>query len=256
MSIDRVRVKSTAKSLINDLSPHVYITAAEHMIIVFIMTHLLTRLSGFYEYSRNAYTYLQATGGIYTGPWPHVKGPAWAFCIVLYCLIMIINAGYVGYTLSVSRGKEISGRAAFGGFEYPFKAVLVGVLRHILISLGFAFFVIPGFLAAYSYRLVYYVLADHPEYSAIECLRECRRMSKGYKMQLFVLDLSFIGWHIINKIVESMFLPLVEIWLLPYSGITFAIYYNIISGAEYSFTTISYDNDRDGQYPWDGSDGE
>ncbi len=255
MNIDRARAKLTAKSLINDLSPHVYMKSAEHMIIVYIMTSLLTRLSGLHEYSRNMYTYLRATGGIYTGPWPRVHGPAWAFCIVLYFLIMIINAGYVNYTLVVSRSGEISGKAAFAGFDYPVKAVLVGIIRNFLISIGFAFFVIPGFIAAYSYRLVYYVLAEHPEYSAVECLRECRRMSRGFKMQLFLLDLSFIGWHILNEIVESVFLPVVEIWLLPYSGITFAIFYNIISGAEYSFTTITYD-DRHGPFPWDDSDDE
>ena len=241
MNISRPHVKQNSKVLIKERSPQVYLTAFEHMFVVWILTLLLTRLSGYREYTEAYYSFYRATGELYTGAWPSVKLYAWLICIAAYLLIMIIDAGYAAYTLMVSRGQMTDSRSAMSGFDHPLKVICIGLIQKILIYVGLAFFIVPGVMAAYSYKFAYYVLADHPEYSAIECLRESRRISKGYKMQLFMLDLSFIGWRIVNAIIESVFLPVVELWLLPYSGITFATYYNIITNNAFDNRTVPTD---------------
>ena len=66
---------------------------------------------------------------------------------------------------------------------------------------------------------------------------------RGHKWELFVLDLSFLGWMLLS----AMFAP-VTIWLDPYRTITNANYYNRLVGAqggpriyEGSFTDIPND---------------
>lgn len=61
-------------------------------------------------------------------------------------------------------------------------------------------FIIPGIVKAYSYRMVPYILADHPEMSGTEVITLSRQMMDGNKWKSFVLDISFIGWYILATI--------------------------------------------------------
>ena len=104
----------------------------------------------------------------------------------------------------------------------------------------------PGIVAAYRYRQALYLLLDHPERSAWQCLRESGELMSGHKWELFVLDLSFLGWAMLS----AMFAP-VSIWLDPYRAITNAGFYNRLIAArggahviEGSFTDIPNDPQR------------
>ena len=94
----------------------------------------------------------------------------------------------------------------------PFTMVLVGVgdygTRWIFVLL----FVICLFIALYAislrYALAPYLLADRPDDGfSIPILRSVELM-RGWKMELFKLELSFIGWELINLALSSSVLLL------------------------------------------------
>jgi len=43
-----------------------------------------------------------------------------------------------------------------------------------------------------------YILQDNPDMQVSECINESQRMMLGKKLQLFCLDLSFLGWYIVG----------------------------------------------------------
>lgn len=47
-----------------------------------------------------------------------------------------------------------------------------------------------------------------------ECLNESKKVTKGHKWELFVFDLSFIGWDILC----TLSLGIGFLWLLPYKA--------------------------------------
>ncbi len=51
-------------------------------------------------------------------------------------------------------------------------------------------------------------------------------MTDGHKMDMFILDLSFIGWYILG----SLFFGIGGIFVNPYKEATMARLYNILSG--------------------------
>ena len=69
-----------------------------------------------------------------------------------------------------------------------------------------------------------FIFCDDPEKGALECIRESKEMTRGYKGQLFVLDLSFILWHILCII------PFVSIYVEPYVTTTKANFYRALRG--------------------------
>ena len=71
-------------------------------------------------------------------------------------------------------------------------------LKDIFLALWTCLFIIPGVVKCYSYRMVPYILADNPDIGAFEAISLSRKMMNGHKWNAFVLDLSFIGWHILG----------------------------------------------------------
>ncbi len=50
----------------------------------------------------------------------------------------------------------------------------------------------------YSYLMVPYILAENPSTPCREAFRLSSSMMKGYKWRCFLLDLSFLGWYLLN----------------------------------------------------------
>lgn len=110
----------------------------------------------------------------------------------------------------------------FSGFSSDFgELFLLGFLTSLFTALWALLFVIPGIVKAYSWSLIYYIKLDHPEYGWRECMKESAAMMRGYKMKLFLLDLSFIGWYIVG----SLCLGVGTLWVVPYHTTTHAQFY-------------------------------
>ena len=67
-----------------------------------------------------------------------------------------------------------------------------------------------------------YILAENKGKSALACIRESKAMTQGHKMELFVLDLSFIGWDILSAVTYGI----AGIWVTPYKSATKVNVYN------------------------------
>ena len=110
-------------------------------------------------------------------------------------------------------GQKMSVADLFAGFSSDFGGtVVLGLLEAVFVFLWSLLFVIPGIVKAYSYSMIFYIKADHPEYDWHQCFAESKRITKGHKGDLFVMDLSFLGW----LIVGSLCFGIGTLWVEPY----------------------------------------
>lgn len=91
----------------------------------------------------------------------------------------------------------------FHGGTYG-NVVVTMLVRDIKIFLWMLLLIIPGIIKSYEYRMVPYILAEHPELNYSDVLRMSSEMMDGQKMNAFVLDLSFIGWFILSVITGGI----------------------------------------------------
>lgn len=93
---------------------------------------------------------------------------------------------------------------------------LTGLLESLFTFLWALLLIIPGIIKAISYSLVTFILADekYKDISYTQILKKSEEMMQGHKMDYFVLQLSFIGWHLLAILT----LGLLEIWILPYEN--------------------------------------
>ena len=85
-------------------------------------------------------------------------------------------------------------------------------------------FIVPGLIKAYEYSMIPYLLAENPDLSASQAFSLSKQMTTGQKMDLFVLDLSFIGWVFLGLICCGIGLLFVQ----PYPEATKAEVYLIL----------------------------
>jgi hypothetical protein len=80
-----------------------------------------------------------------------------------------------------------------------------------------------------------YILAENKEKSAMDCIEESIDMTDGHKWDLFVLNLSFIGWILL----EIITLGLASIWVAPYMNATRVNAYLSLKPRPTSFETTA-----------------
>ena len=155
----------------------------------------------------------------------------------------------------------------------------------VLLMELFTFALIPYlYFIRLRYALTPYLLMDRPEQGAAAAVRESVGLMRGWKMELFKLDLSFLGWYVLEwglsilaqiiflvptliGILQSgatpetlltlaagttagslvgllLCLP-VELWLLPYTGLARAGFYDArISFVPPAPPVYTYDSNR------------
>ena len=62
------------------------------------------------------------------------------------------------------------------------------------------------------------------------CIRESKRLMAGRKGELFVLDLSFLGWSLL-EIIPYVGMA-VSVYVTPYRGVTMAGFYLAVTGVD------------------------
>lgn len=90
-------------------------------------------------------------------------------------------------------------------FQKNYKNIVkVQFIKCLRIIVGFIFLVIPGIILSYKYYFVPYLLAENPDLRPEEALELSSQMTDGLKVDIFIFDLSFIGWYILSMCVPYL----------------------------------------------------
>ena len=110
-------------------------------------------------------------------------------------------------------------------------SLLTGILYNVFVAIGSMIFVIPGIIFSYSFSMAFYIINDHPDMTAMEALRESRRLMNGHKMQYFILNLSFIGWMLLG----SLCFGVGTLWATAYMSTANAVFYEELVASDASY---------------------
>ncbi len=107
--------------------------------------------------------------------------------------------------------------------------------RDVINFLYFLLLIIPGIIKAYAFSMVPYILADNPNIGTKRAVELSTQMTEGHKFNIFILDLSFIGWYIL----ATFFWALGIHFLNPYIDATKAQLYLVLRDESFkkNFTT-------------------
>ncbi|WP_312280111.1 DUF975 family protein [Oscillibacter sp.] len=150
--------------------------------------------------------------------------PLGSFVSILTSLLgVVLQIGFILYCMDIRRGVRAGYLTLFDGFSFAGRVIGLAILQHVFIFLWSLLFVVPGIVASYRYRFAYLNLCENPELGCMDALELSKKQTVGYKGQLFMLDLSYLGWGLLASF------PIV-IWV---SQASFRSASSIITGAAY-----------------------
>lgn len=131
--------------------------------------------------------------------------------------------GLIIFSLSLSRGQEAKFEQIFQGFNNFGTALGTYLLMALFVFLWSLLLIVPGIIAALSYAMAFYILADDNEKTvkAMEAIDKSKVIMYGYKWKLFCLGLRFF----LLALLCILTLGIGFLWLMPYMQVSMAKFY-------------------------------
>lgn len=151
-------------------------------------------------------------------------------------IVTIIIAGPLSYGLYRvlmetvrATNEKIEIGNMFCGFKEAFgDSLVLYLLMSIFLALWSLLLVVPGIIKYYAYSMAPFLQQDSEDKNWKVNLDKSIEMMNGYKMKLFLLDLSFIGWYILG----ALCLGIGTLFVIPYHQMARANFYEALR-AEY-----------------------
>lgn len=147
-----------------------------------------------------------------------------ATMVVVSVLISMLYSVFIGnaleygvkrYFLQNVHAEKIPISMMFIAFKEDYWNIIkIMLVRNIKTLLWFFLFIIPGIVKSYEYQMIPYILAEDSSMQMNEVFARTRDLTYGKKADLFILDLSFIGWLLLGFVtfgISKLFLsPYIE----------------------------------------------
>ncbi len=149
--------------------------------------------------------------------------------LVLFILALPLTWGFQTLFLGAVRGGEATAKDMFEGYnkELFSRVLTTTLLYYVYVFLWSLLLLIPGCIKSYSYAMTPYILKDNPEMKNNAAIEESMRIMNGHKLELFLLDLSFIGWAILSILTCCIGF----LWLVPYMNMARVNFYEDLKKA-------------------------
>lgn len=182
------------------------------------------------------------------------KAIVYIIMVIVGIVGVLLNIGYTRISLQVHRREPVRMDSLLEGFQIPGRVIGLRLLRALLMLMWTYAILIPAIIllsipitpldrmtesdtwfvmylvvllivavavsTAVSYRYwgTTFILLDHPDYTVRECIRAATEMTRGHRMELFLLDLSLLPWNLLCILTAGI----LYIWKMPYIAAVYA----------------------------------
>lgn len=182
------------------------------------------------------------------------KAIVYIIMVIVGIVAVLLSIGYTRIALQVHRREPVPMESLLEGFQIPGRAIGLRLLRALLMLMWTYAILIPAIIllsipitpldrmtesdtwfvmyivvllivavavsTAVSYRYwgATFILLDHPDYTVRECIRAATEMTRGHRMELFLLDLSLLPWNLLCILTAGI----LYIWKMPYIAAVYA----------------------------------
>jgi uncharacterized membrane protein len=143
-------------------------------------------------------------------------------------IILVASPLQVGCFKFYMTARTAPGNMSMMGFAFKheyFNVVKVQFFRTLYTFLWSLLLIVPGIIKMYEYRMMPYLLADNPSITCDEAFARSKAMMTGQKMNAFLLDLSFVGWHLLGALTFGI---LNFFYVLPWHQLAIAELYEVL----------------------------
>ena len=108
--------------------------------------------------------------------------------------------------------------------DYSVKGILGLLWYSLWVFLWSLLFYIPGIVKSIAYSQMFFVMIENPGIGPMKAMNISKVMTNGHKADLFVMELSFLGWGLLCCLSGGIGL----VWLIPYEMTAFSNAYTAL----------------------------
>lgn len=125
--------------------------------------------------------------------------------LIFFIITLPMAVGYAQLSSRIYIGQTVKvGDVLEAGFANYLRS-LGGMLWMLLfIMLWSLLLIVPGIIKSYSYFAMPYILAEYPNVRIKDALKLSVLMTKGFKSEIWVMQLTFIGWFWLNTLTFGL----------------------------------------------------
>lgn len=146
----------------------------------------------------------------------------------LFAMMIKVGVQYTLLDLMISSGEQ--------NIDHPYKQavqvftgkyfaniILLWLISTMLVQYASMLFILPGLYLVFSQIYFIYKVGNegNKHLGIISTFVNSGMFMRGFKMRYLLLDLSFIGWDILNALTCG----LLSIWLTPYKNMSYTLFY-------------------------------
>ncbi|MCR5621966.1 MAG: DUF975 family protein [Treponema sp.] len=133
--------------------------------------------------------------------------------LVILAIIGILSLAYTKLFLDLWKTREPLPFSAFlSAFSQWGQGILASLWLYLWVFLWSLLFFIPGIVKSYAYSQMFFIVAENPKIGVRKAMKLSIEITRGYKGDLFVMDLSFFGWILLSSLTGG----LLNLYVLPY----------------------------------------
>lgn len=153
------------------------------------------------------------------------------FILIIIAITFVICSVQVGarsyFIELINTEKKPALSKLFSYFSKIFKTWVLYLLMTLLTFIGLFLLIVPGIIIYLSISMAPFIFAENPEISPIEAIIRSVKMMKGHFFELFLLEISFLGWILLSYICTC---SIANILVIPYKLSAETVFYLEISG--------------------------
>ncbi len=137
----------------------------------------------------------------------------------------ILSVASINVYIKMSRSPEpVSFSDFIEGFNNWARAILSVLWQLLWVTLWTLLFIIPGIIKAIAYSQMFYIIVEYKDVSITKAMRISMEITKGHKLDLFIMYLTFLGWDLLSLLTFGI----LQLWLLPYKNMTYINAYHAL----------------------------
>lgn len=257
MLFNRPEAKYRAKMAMRGAYPHPMLVTLVFVLLTTVLTNVIMYFVS--NPFSTAYLYLVAGEDVNDVYRYILTGQRVGIFLLVQLLVSlylwVMQYGYIAYGLGLARRTGPSYHTLLEGFTNLGRALLVSFLTFLILLLWGLLGMVPGIIIAilgivigeyglglvvvgvllitiggvtleiimsYRYRMATFYLLDNPDMGVMEALSSSKEIMRGKKADLFIMDLSFLGWEILSVLT----LGILGLWVTPYVWTSEANFYH------------------------------
>ncbi|MDT8336233.1 MAG: DUF975 family protein [Candidatus Izemoplasmatales bacterium] len=156
--------------------------------------------------------------------------PALVVLFIFSAISFLVSAGITYSTTSlyidVADGGEfeIFEKLKSGFVEEYGRNIVLVFMEGLFIFLWSLLLVIPGIIKSYAYNMSMYLAVKDRTLGGVDAITKSKNMMNGNKSDLFLLDLSYIGWYLLSILTLGILL----LWVIPRHQTARTLFFNEI----------------------------